>query len=281
MSTTVQQDAQEFGIHLRAGGWRLGLLVARNVRPGAGQGRRSTSAGTPQKLSIIDFGKQAGVGRERVAAYFDAWEKAAEAEIVPHAADLKLGVEIVLPDDQAQPWNDFYTAGRSSTDDSVRRSVKAVERNIASDPKFAEAAAKALAEHRPATIARQAAKPDVARAIARNDPAREAVEDHAIEHRARLQGERPDPVEAGEKARKAMGRALGDETDQATDYLLGAASDIAHAIMCKERWGIDHPEAESAALNKIDRYLAAYRSDSTATLTDDDRQWADSIGVDL
>jgi hypothetical protein len=42
MEPTTELDAREFGIHVRQGGWRLGLLVARNVEPRKGQNERGS-----------------------------------------------------------------------------------------------------------------------------------------------------------------------------------------------------------------------------------------------
>lgn len=133
----------------------------------------------------------------------------------------------------------------------------------------------------PAAIAAAAAEPGNARAIARNDAAREAVEDQAIEHRARVANPERDRrlAEAPERVRQSMGRALGAETDLATDYLNGAANDLAHATLAKEEWGIKFPDAEGEAIAKIERALAIYRANSP--VTEDDRGWLDTIGVDL
>lgn len=140
----------------------------------------------------------------------------------------------------------------------------------------------------PAVIARQASRPDVARAIARNDEAREAVEDQGIEVRAMRRPELPTDIatpearrESAERFRQDAGRAFGHETDEATNYLNGAANDLGHAIFAKEHWGIRFPEAEAEALEKIDRYLAAYRAGTTNKLSDDDRGWLEAIGVEL
>lgn len=151
----ITQDAQEFGVHLRSGGWRLGLLVARSVMPGAGQSHRGSrrNGRTDEKVSGEKFAELAGTSRPRALRYYDAWEKAAAAGHVPHAADLNPGVEVDLPDDEQVPWSDFYSAGRSSNIESVRRSKPAVAQAIAEDPEFAAAAARALVESQPQALA--------------------------------------------------------------------------------------------------------------------------------
>lgn len=129
MSTT-DDDAREFGEHVKHGGWRLGLLVARSVERGAGSGNRPPGV----KISVIEFARRSGVGEHRVAKHLDAWEKAADAGHVPHAADLEPGQEVTLPDQDTVGWSDFYspvTGGRmgSQAPDAVtiieRRGVPA------------------------------------------------------------------------------------------------------------------------------------------------------------
>ena len=46
----LERDAAEFGIGVRCGGWRLGLLVARNVEPGTA-GRPTEESRTSAQLS--------------------------------------------------------------------------------------------------------------------------------------------------------------------------------------------------------------------------------------
>lgn len=117
--------------------------------------------------------------------------------------------------------------------------------------------------------------PDIARAVARHDDTRDAVEEAAIRHRARHAPPAPDPVEAGRRAAGNISRRLN--ADLATQELTAAAGRLAEAIVAKEQFGIEHPESEAMALAKIDRYLAAYRGEGT--LTDDDRSFLDGLGI--
>jgi hypothetical protein len=77
--TQVQQDAREFGLHVRQGGWRLGLLVARNVEKGKGEGGGGTDGShrrdrdSDEKVSARKFASVAGTSHDRVLRYLDAW----------------------------------------------------------------------------------------------------------------------------------------------------------------------------------------------------------------
>lgn len=78
----VEKDAREFGQHVKLGGWRLGLLVARNVEKGSGDGvnaayREGVTTVTPSKVSARRFAETAGVSAPKVLRYLDAWNRAA------------------------------------------------------------------------------------------------------------------------------------------------------------------------------------------------------------
>lgn len=157
---TTLTDAEEFGVHLKAGGWRLGLLVARNVKPnGHGGDRRSSSSRNLNdgKVNATTFAEQSKTSASRVLRFLEAWERAADAGHVPHAAELLPGDEVELPDDEKTAWSGFYSSG-VTTDTVVRQNKPAMRRNIASDPEYAAAAAEALAEYRPAAAERALAE---------------------------------------------------------------------------------------------------------------------------
>ena len=145
--------------------------------------------------------------------------------------------------------------------------------------------------------ARRRAQRSEVRAAVRNDPGMvvEAVTEAPVEtqdqifetlreRRAveleRVHGPAPNPEEAGERIRRRMNRAFGDETDQATDYLNGAASDITNAVMAKERWGIRHPEPYAQARDRITHWLAVLDADG-AEVSAEDRAFLDQIGAEL
>lgn len=143
MTSKTDRDAREFGEHIKHGGWRLGLLVARSVERGVGHGgdrfNMETKSAAPRtwsgKVSISGFAAAAGIGDARVRRYLEAWERAAAAGHVPPPAELVPGEGVTLPDDETVPWSKFYrpvTGGRllSRPDDAVtiieRRGTAAV-----------------------------------------------------------------------------------------------------------------------------------------------------------
>jgi hypothetical protein len=169
-----EHDAEEFGDHVKHGGWRLGLLVARNVeKAGHGGDRRSSfNRKLNEKVNATEFAKRAGTSAPRVLRYLEAWSVAADAGIVPHADNLKPDTEVDLPDDETSPWSDFYDGSASQTNrtpsdlrDAVareaeaagisegavaraRRDKNAIAAAIKADPKLRDVAEAAVAEAR-------------------------------------------------------------------------------------------------------------------------------------
>lgn len=98
LNPNVEMDAKEFGEHVRNGGWRLGLLVARNVKSGAGAGARTDLAENSARLIKISsraFARQAGnITDKTVGKYLDAWNMAAaDGHVVP-SSSLSPGQEV-------------------------------------------------------------------------------------------------------------------------------------------------------------------------------------------
>lgn len=104
---SIDTDATEFGRHFKQGGWRLGLLVARNVDLGRGQGKPrppvdevedasgvigEKSQGI-EKVSCSQFATTAGVSKQTVAHYYKAWQLAADDGKCTHAENLSPGDE--------------------------------------------------------------------------------------------------------------------------------------------------------------------------------------------
>lgn len=106
----IEMDAQEFGLHLKQGGWRLGLLVARDVEPGEGDPSvttRERAASVEGKVSAGEFARMAfgtDGARNKVMRYYRAWERYAAKGRVPHAADLSPGDEPDLRWDMLPQW---------------------------------------------------------------------------------------------------------------------------------------------------------------------------------
>lgn len=115
-SSSFCADAAEFGDFVRRGGdWRYGLLVARWVDKGAGQGYRSdlVSDETKSKHSVTEFAKAAGVAVATVARYLRAWDCAANSGYVPSAASIRPGEEIGLDEEThtQELWAECYRVG--------------------------------------------------------------------------------------------------------------------------------------------------------------------------
>lgn len=114
--TKTERDAQEFGLHVKQGGWRLGLLVARNVEKGKGEGRYGDNRNDrygKNKVSAQEFGRLSGTSAPRVLRYLKAWEAAATDGFVPAAADLKPGIEPDIDVEKLPPWAEFYDASNA------------------------------------------------------------------------------------------------------------------------------------------------------------------------
>jgi hypothetical protein len=139
MDPAVEQDAHEFGLHDKQGRWRLGLLVARNVEKGLGD--RSLSRrdrDTKGKVSARGFARAAKTSPDRVLRYLEAWERAADEGVVPHAADLSPGKEVDLDVEMLPDWEHYYdgTANdhRGAYNRMTPREKERSDRQDATDP---------------------------------------------------------------------------------------------------------------------------------------------------
>ncbi len=115
-TSLIEGDAQEFGLHLKEGGWRLGLLVARSVEPGLQGNQHVPAANDAGKVSASQFGRFAfghENGENRVMRYYRAWERAAEKGKVPHSSELSPGQEPDLDWPRLPPWKTFFSPGFS------------------------------------------------------------------------------------------------------------------------------------------------------------------------
>lgn len=108
---TFKHDAREFGLHLAQGGWRMGLLVARNVVRAPGRVALATLA---PKTNATQFAKIANTSNDRVLRYLDAWQLAARAGKVPDASTLQPGVEIELDTDALPHWAVYLARAQSN-----------------------------------------------------------------------------------------------------------------------------------------------------------------------
>lgn len=115
VAPTSELDAKELETHETLGGWRKGLLVARNVRDDYGDGdkpweaegiskatwyrKRETSAGNAssslKKLSIRAFSKLSNLDQETISKYLKIWNLAvADGLPIPAPSDLVPGQDV-------------------------------------------------------------------------------------------------------------------------------------------------------------------------------------------
>jgi hypothetical protein len=182
MDAVIEQDAREFGLHVQQGGWRLGLLVARNVEKGktGGVGGGAISTENALKVTATDFAGEASTSAARVLRFLKAWDKAAAAGHVPYAANLSPGSEVELNAEKLPGWEDFYTAtdGKKNT-----ASTKLVVEGI--ETATPEKLDKIVAQLPTKTKAKLAQK-----VLADEDAADEAMSDAKTRHAARAADER-------------------------------------------------------------------------------------------
>lgn len=114
-TAAVDNDAREFGKHFKQGGWRLGLLVARNVYMSDGErGRSDLEAAKLGKVTANQFADKAGVTPRTVQLYYRAWGLAADNDECQHAAALSPGgedgnVNFDEDDDEMrEKWSVYY-----------------------------------------------------------------------------------------------------------------------------------------------------------------------------
>lgn len=95
---SVERDAKTFGVLVKAGGLFLGVLVARNVKPGqAGRPKAenvSQETNSDDKVTMNEFAKLSGVGLATVSRYYKAYQHLSEAgEGFEAPEQLKPGVD--------------------------------------------------------------------------------------------------------------------------------------------------------------------------------------------
>lgn len=154
----LARDAAEFGLHVTQGGWRLGLLVARNVV--VSPGRVSAESLAP-KTNATRYARLAGTSNDRVLRYLNAWEQAADDGLVPHAAALTPGAEIDLDADRLPAWSTYYrplvrrTSGRTSPPPAPVPSSRAPEAAVTAVDNGAGLSPEAAAAERAEAVRRQ------------------------------------------------------------------------------------------------------------------------------
>lgn len=122
---SLKEDAEEFGIHTKAGGWRLGLLVARNVERGKGEGgsgkaHRGNRPG--EKVSARKFAGEAGLSDHKIVLrYLDSWDYYAEQ---PDYQDIIKPSGEIRPDDEIELDEEELGAFRHHDEESDSSKIK-------------------------------------------------------------------------------------------------------------------------------------------------------------
>lgn len=201
----IDRDAHTFGVFAEHGGWMFALLVARSARKGGpgprlaesgaesdepsaepsvavtGLAAEESLSGEADKVSFKTFARRARCDVKRVSRYHRAWERAAQAGIVPPAAQLSPGQDVLLPPPES--WATYFTTYEPGNDrheqlaaeaDAIGTSFKkaveittnrpAMRAAILGDPRTAQAAQEALLERpeaRAALVAEALADPAV------------------------------------------------------------------------------------------------------------------------
>jgi hypothetical protein len=200
--------------------------------------------------------------------------------------DLSIEQVQALPPRLSMVWATQHAGQRAGSD--VLAEVRQAETDGVSLREFAARYKQTF--ERPTTeqiVEAVRSSPEAARAIARDDVARESVEEAGIEARAERRPPVPEDIatpegraDANERARQRIEGHLDDRTDEATNYLHGAASDLGHALFARDRWGINDTDEEATAIAAVRRLLTMYEAAmESGHMTDEDKQFLDSIGV--
>ena len=146
-TSVIDAAAAEFGRHIKAAGWALGLAVASCVEPGTGNGgdpSRHRNDRYGAKVSAQEFGRRSGTSAPRVLRYLDAWKLAAAQGVVAQPDQLTPGdwndIDH-LP--EGYLWSDFYAV--PAEDAGTRATPGNIGRQMLDNPELAEAAAQGLA----------------------------------------------------------------------------------------------------------------------------------------
>lgn len=154
--STWQDNADEYGRHVRNGGAELSLLVAKSVKPGVRQKASATGdskANGPaadRKCSSTEFAGRAKVSKMTVAAHLKAWDDAIELGIkMPDRERLSPSSQVKLPVRFVSEWSTIYVdpfANKKRSPSPKDVTAEQVKDAVTSNPEAAKAAMKGLKE---------------------------------------------------------------------------------------------------------------------------------------
>ncbi|MFE7963437.1 hypothetical protein ACFU0X_10345 [Streptomyces cellulosae] len=116
--SSLDSDIALFTALRRRGGWLQGLLVARRVQPKTAAST-GEAAKTYVRVSPDEFAQRTGTYRDDVLALWDAWERAADDGVVPHALELTPATDVGLPNEDEIPWTGRRGYCRMAADDAL------------------------------------------------------------------------------------------------------------------------------------------------------------------
>lgn len=263
----VERNAQEFGQHVRQGGWRLGYLVATSVEKGSGDGvniayREGVSIETPSKVSARKFSEQSGVSATKVLRYLEAWNRAADDLGIEHADDMHPGYTCDWLTEEwveQHPWGKYYStvnknpeAPADGTPPTQEAQATAFEHQVTTNPDFARQAAETLRKVAPET---QQVTPEQVREAVRTNPEVEKVaKEEAFQRmreRARENSPAFDPTVPHEDDRPQP-RTAQDQADDALEllrYLRRAEKELTEAMYAAQRVGSTWTQDISVTVN--------------------------------
>ena len=253
----VELNAQEFGQHVRQGGWRLGYLVATSVEKGTG-GHRTVPIETVDKVSARWFSEESGVSPAKVLRYLEAWNRASDDLGIEHADDMHPGYECDWLTEEwveQHPWGKYYStvnknpeAPADGTPPTQEAQATAFEHQVTTNPDFARQAAETLRKVAPET--QQVTPEQVREAVRTNPEAEQAAKEETFQRmreRAREQSSTYDPTVPHEDDRPQP-RTAQDQADDALsllEYLRKAEKSLTEAMYAAQRIGSTWTRDES------------------------------------
>ena len=128
----MDSDLALFTALERRSGWLRGLLVARRVLSNAAASPEE-AADSYVRVSVDEFAQRTGTPRAHVLAMWDAWERAADDGVVPHALDLAPGTDVDLPNEDQVPWQGKGGYCRMDAADALHEAEAHAEATAAED----------------------------------------------------------------------------------------------------------------------------------------------------
>ncbi|MGW8698306.1 hypothetical protein ACWGOK_15500 [Streptomyces eurythermus] len=297
----ITRDAKTFGTYDRNGGWLFGLMVARSVQPGSGNGGGDAQSAqqNASKVSAKKFAEMAGTSAPRVMRFYRAWERAASDGVVPDFEELIPGQDVALP--EAELWGAYFTKYEQSTDRreriaeeakaagtsyteamKVAKNPAAMRTAILGDLKTAEAARDALLERpelRTVVMAKVMSDPEIRREAAAETRKAERIE---FVRQVATEGKAKTPagqvVELPSQARERVSACL--EMVERPDVTAEAATDAYEVVRGVIEEALESDD-ELQVSERRSQYLKALKSTAKSLESIDLQQLATVLDDDV